>query len=211
MTLPNPGQNGDLRNLYGYRDHRCWDLDRTASAWATKLSQGHGRLFELKIDQTKQKKDGPSTGSMTAAEAEFFMHGARTGFRHIARRHNLRPMEMWNKVAQGLVVVGMHQDDLDDVQELVFGWKELDAEMLERYRWRYPDRCPLLDVLCTMDESCQVLNEVQDWILELKGSKDRRRLDMLPALPDPDGVRQPPKERVAGCISFSQLLDEDLF
>ena len=189
MNSLNPRQNEDLRNLYGYRDHRCWNLDRTAAAWATKLRQGHGRLFELKIDQTKQKKDGPSTGCMTAAEAEFFIHGSRTGFQHIAERHNLRPMEMWNKVAKGLIVMGMHRDDLDDVQELLFGWKELDAEMLERYRWRYPDRCPLLDVLCTLDDTCPELNEVQDWMLELKGSKDRRRLDMLPALPDPDGFR----------------------
>ena len=201
-------QPNSHKRQYGYALRNATNLDALDGRWRSYEGRGWLRPYEVKA-QIKQAT--PSTGSMTAAEAEFFMHGARTGFRHIARRHNLRPMEMWNKVAEGLVVVGLHRDDIDDVQELLFGWKELDAEMLERYRWRYPDRCPLLDVLCTMDESCQVLNEVQDWILELKGSKDRRRLDMLPALPDPDGVRQPPKERVAGCISFSQLLDEDLF
>ena len=141
---------------------------------------------------------------MTAADAEYFTRESRRGFQYIARRHTLSPMQMWTKVAQGLVAVGMHHDDLDDVQELLFGWKELSAEMLERYRWRYPDRCPLLDVLCTLDETCTELNKLQDWILEIKGSKNRRRLDLMPALPDPDGVR--PERRVAGCISFSDLL-----
>ena len=42
-----------------------------------------------------------------------------------------------------------------------------------------------------MDETCTELNEVQDWILEIKGAKNRRRLDLLPALPDPDGIRTP--------------------
>lgn len=98
---------------------------------------------------------------------------------------------MWSKVEEGLKIVGMHEDDLEDVQELVFGWKDLTSEMLERYRWRYPDRCPLLDVLCTLDDSCEKLNAVQDWMLELKGAKDRRRLDILPELPKTDAVRTP--------------------
>ena len=187
MTPLNPDHNNDLRNQYGYRDARLWDLDKTASAWATKSSQGWGRLFELKVDRTKTKRAGEDP--LDQESADFFTKGARKGFQHIARRHNLRPMEMWAKVADALLVVGMHHDDLDDVQELIFGWKELSAEMLERYRWRYPERCPLLDALCTMDDTCPELNEVQDWILELKGSKDRRRLDLLPALPDPDGIR----------------------
>ena len=189
MTPLNPGHNNDLSNQYGYRDARRWNLDACTSAWATKSSQGWSRLFELKVDKTKAKNGG--TDPLDQEAADFFTHGARTGFQYIARRHNLRPMEMWKKVAEALLVVGMHHDDLDDVQELLFGWQELSSEMLERYRWRYPDRCPLLDALCTLDDTCPELNEVQDWILEIKGSKDRRRLDLLPALPDPDGMRPP--------------------
>jgi len=94
-------------------------------------------------------------------------------------------------VEDGLKKVGMHVDDLDDVQMLVFGWRGLTPEMLERYRWRYPDRCPLLDVLCTLDDTCEALNKVQDWMLKLKGAKDRRRLDLLPELPKKDAVRPP--------------------
>ena len=189
MTFLNPGHNNDLRNLYGYRDGRQWNLDSLSAYWPTKSSQGWSRLFELKVDKTKAKNGG--TDPLDQESADFFTNGARTGFQYIARRHNLRPMEMWKKVAEALLVVGMHHDDLDDVQELIFGWKELSVEMLERYRWRYPERCPLLDALCTMDDTCPELNEVQDWILEIKGSKDRRRLDLLPALPDPDGIRPP--------------------
>ena len=120
---------------------------------------------------------------LTEKDCEFFLRGARCGFRTIALSHGLTPTQMWEKTAEGLITVGMHRDDLDDVELMVFGWKGLTAEMLERYRWRYPDRCPLLDVLCTFSPECDELNEVQDWMLELKGAKNRRRLDLLPALP----------------------------
>lgn len=205
MIFQNPGHNDDLSNQYGYRSGMRWDLDRTAAAWATKSSQGWGRLFELKVDKTKPKKAGEAPLDQEAAN--YFTETSRLGFQHIARRHHLTPSQMWNKVSKGLLIMGMHHDDLDDVQELMFGWKDLSAEMLERFRWRYPDRCPLLDVLCTMDDTCPELNELQDWILEIKGSKDRRRLELLPALPSPDGVRQPRKERVA--IKFSDLIYTD--
>ena len=202
MTTYFPPSNKELARGYGSAPSSN-DLDKTAGPW-TDLEWS--RPFEIActiVAGVKQSAE-PSIEGMTAADAEYFTRGSRIGFQYIARRHTLSPMQMWNKVAEGLVVVGMHHDDLDDVQELLFGWKELNAEMLERYRWRYPDRCPLLDVLCTMDDTCPELNEVQDWILEIKGSKDRRRLDLLPVLPDPDGVR--PERRVAGCISFSDLL-----
>jgi len=115
-------------------------------------------------------------------DCAFFVKGSTAGFRYIAHKYELTPVQMWLTVEAGLKKVGMHHDDLHDVQLLVFGWKPLTAEMLERYRWRYPDRCPLLDVLCTLDDTCEELNRVQDWMLKLKGAKNRRRLDLLPAL-----------------------------
>tara|TARA_R100001509_G_scaffold151739_1_gene111392 strand:+ start:1557 stop:1994 length:438 start_codon:yes stop_codon:yes gene_type:complete len=129
--------------------------------------------------------------TLSQKESDFFVEGAKEGFRHIATKHGLTPTQMWAKVEDGLKKVGMHVDDLDDVQLLVFGWKPLTVEMLERYRWRYPERCPLLDVLCTLDDSCENLNAVQDWMLELKGAKNRRRLDILPELPKGDAIRPP--------------------
>ena len=129
--------------------------------------------------------------TLSATDSAFFIEGATYGFRYIAQKHGLSPVKMWAKVEDGLRKVGMHADDLDDVQHLVFGWKPLTTEMLERYRWRYPDRCPLLDVLCTLDDSCEKLNVVQDWMLELKGAKNRRRLDILPELPKNDASRPP--------------------
>ena len=189
MTFPNPGQNDDLRNLYGYRDHRCWDLDRTASAWATKLSQGHGRLFELKLDQTKQNRETPSTGCITPEFLEDFHRISRESFRYIAERHVLTPIKMWLIVKDHLASVGMHEDDIEFCQSFIFGWCDIEQEQMERFRWRYPDRCPLLDVLCTMDDTHDELNQYQDQMLQLKGSKGRRRLDVIPPLPDPDGIR----------------------
>ena len=133
-------------------------------------------------NQVKKKAFGKKAAPLSESDCTFFVKGAMTGFKYIAQRHSLTAVQMWREVEAGLKKVGMHTDDLADVQLLVFGWKPLTAEMLERYRWRYPDRCPLLDVLCTMDDTCEELNKVQDWMLELKGAKDRRRLELLPSL-----------------------------
>lgn len=48
----------------------------------------------------------------------------------------------------------------------------------------------------TADDTCPELNDIHDWILAIKSSKDRRRLDLLPALPDPDGVRPVQKKGI---------------
>jgi hypothetical protein len=180
--------NKPLLNTYGYKS-QTHDLDCNVDQWGAWDIKGWARPFELQLVSSEQSHSG-----MTPADALRFTKISRKGFQYIAKKHCLSPIQMWLKVSDGLVIMGMHQDDLEDVQELLFGWKDLDADMLERYRWRYPDRCPLLDVLCTMDDSSDELNGLQDWILELKGSKDRRRLDLFPALPDPDGVRPAPKQ-----------------
>ena len=132
--------------------------------------------------QQKKKWSEKKPALLNEQDCAFFVHGSTTGFKYIGKKYNLSPVQMWLRVEDGLKKVGMHHDDLEDVQLLVFGWKTLTAEMLERYRWRYPDRCPLLDVLCTLDDTCPELIEVQDWMLRLKGAKNRRRLDLLPAL-----------------------------
>lgn len=130
------------------------------------------------IKKTLQK----DSSTLSEKDCAFFIQGSMAGFQYIAKKYSLTPVQMWHKVEDGLKKVGMHHDDLEDVQYLVFGWRTLTSEMLERYRWRYPDRCPLLDVLCTMDDTCGELNKVQDWMLKLKGAKNRRRMDLLPAL-----------------------------
>ena len=175
--------NNDLTNGYGYLERRLGDLDHLADNWATKAEQGWCRLIEAKVDMREAPKAAePAPCTMTPEQVDFFMHGATVGFKYIAQKYGLTPLQMWSKVESGLTAVGMHHDDLEDVQCLIFGWTTLTPEMLERYRWRYPDRCPLLDVLCTLDDTCEPLNKVQDWMLELKGAKNRRRLDLLPAL-----------------------------
>lgn len=171
------------RRMYGYSSGSS-DFDLLTSTAKAAVERPWLRPFEV---QAFSK--APQT--LTDRDRDFFIEGATHGFKHIAQRHGFTPSEMWEKVEEGLKAVGMHADDLDDVQLLVFGWKPLTTEMLERYRWRYPDRCPLLDVLCTLDDTCEKLNAVQDWMLELKGAKNRRRLDILPELPKTDAVRPP--------------------
>ena len=93
------------------------------------------------------------------------------------------------RIEAGLEVMGMHRDDINACEQFLAGWIDFSLEEMERFRWRYPERCPLLDVLCSLDDTYERLNIFQDWILEMKGSKGRRRNDVLPPLPDPDGVR----------------------
>ena len=106
------------------------------------------------------------------------------------------PVELWSQIQKGLIQLKMTSDELDDVERCLFGWQSWTVGGFERYRFRYPDRCPLLDVLCSLDKTHKELNDLADWLLELKGTKESRSLDALPTLPDPDGVR-PARIRVS--------------
>lgn len=198
------------RRQYGYGMRNALNLDALAERWSSYQGRGWLRPYEVRA---RVKQPDPSTSPVCINEEfiEDFHRISRDAFRYIAGRHILSPFRMWQKVQQGLRAVAMHEDDVEFCEKFIFGWAEISQEEMERFRWRYPDRCPLLDVLCTLDDTYEELNQFQDKMLELKGSKGRRRLDVIPALPDPDGVRQPPKERVAGSISFSQLLNDGFF
>lgn len=173
------------KHPYGYllRTDASLNLDTLAGSWDLKKSQPWQRRFELVV------KTAPSCSCISSQFLEDFHRISRDAFRYIAERHILTPFKMWNLVERGLHDVGMHEDDVEFVQSFIFGWAEIEHEQMERFRWRYPERCPLLDVLCTMDDTHEELNKFQDRMLELKGSKGRRRLDVIPPLPDPDGVR----------------------
>ena len=185
--------NNDLKRLYGYKDGRLENLDSLADRWASKTEQGWGRLIEAKVDM-RGVTEAPkaSSGQMTQEEVEYFSKGARAGFVGIALRHGFTPLQMWNVVEDGMKRLGIHPDDLEDLQHFCFGWAELTPESMCRCSLRYPKRCPLLDVLCSLDHTCAELNAVQDWLLDKKGSYGRTCNDVLPALPMPDGERPCP-------------------
>tara|TARA_B100001109_G_scaffold239992_1_gene222951 strand:- start:214 stop:834 length:621 start_codon:yes stop_codon:yes gene_type:complete len=191
MTAHHPLPNNDLKNLYGYSDRRLTNLDALANKWLSKTEQGWGRLIEAKVDMREvMKPPKPSPGmSMNEEEVTYFSEGVRQGFRTLAARHGMTPIQAWEVVEDGLRKIGMHHDDLEDAQQFVFGWVELTPNEMCRWALRYPKRCPILDVLCSLDHTCQRLNETQDWLLNKKGSYGRTCNDVLPALPDPDGIR----------------------
>lgn len=190
MTAANPLPEDDLRNLYGYSDRRGFNLDLMADAWSTKCGQGWSRSFEIKVDMRKHL---PTTDEkaphMTQDEVEYFTKGARYGFKYIAERHGMTPLEMWETVEVWMRRLGLHSDDVEDIQQFCFGWIDLTPEAMCRWSIRYPQRCPLLDVLCSLDHTCSELNQVQDWLLDKKGSYGRTCNDVLPVLPTPDGKR----------------------
>jgi hypothetical protein len=194
MTYFHPS-NKELNQTYGYASQR-WDLDATQKEWTDKSGLDWSRPVEADITSISGVVETVEShiGCMSAKEAAFFTKGARAGFKFIGKRHNMTPVHTWEKLENGMKRLGIHLDDLESLQSFVFGWEELGPDQLQRWALRYPRRCPLLDTMCSLDSGCKELNETQDWILKLKGSSDRRRLDVLPALPEPDGVRPAPEQ-----------------
>ena len=194
MTTQKPLPHNDLKNGYGYLDGRLGNLDMLTDVWASKAEQGWGRLVEAKVDMRGVTSAPASSGTahMSQEEVDYFTKGARAGFVGIALRHGFTPLQMWDVVEAGMKRLGIHHDDLEDLQHFCFGWAELTPESMCRWSLRYPKRCPLLDVLCSLDHTCSELNAVQDWLLDKKGSYGRTCNDVLPKLPTPDGQRPCP-------------------
>tara|TARA_B100000085_G_C18373747_1_gene443434 strand:+ start:69 stop:638 length:570 start_codon:yes stop_codon:yes gene_type:complete len=179
-----PARPGDLPN-YGYQPERQTNLNKLDFRWQRIANQNWLRPFEVPVT----KAPTPCACSFTPESLQEFHVVCRESFRHIGQRHNIPPRQLWLRIEAGLQVMGMHSDDIDACEQFLAGWIDFSLEEMERFRWRYPERCPLLDVLCSLDDTYERLNRYQDWILEMKGSKGRRRNDVLPPLPDPDGLR----------------------
>lgn len=186
MTLFEPDPSGSHKNLYGYLGSGDVKLDALKSRWASFAHKPWRRAFEVVLKKPTTCVDG-----FTPETLREFHEVCRSSFQYIARRHNLSPKAMWICVQTGLEAMEMHHDDISSVEQFLWGWIDFSMEEMERFRWRYPYRCPLLDVLCSLDSTCERLNSFQDWLLEMKGSRGRRRNDVLPPLPDPDAVRTP--------------------
>jgi len=193
MTYFHPS-NKELNQTYGYASQR-WDLDATQKEWTDKNNLDWSRPVEADLTiNSGVETVGTHPGCMTAKEAAFFTKGARAGFKFIGQRHNMTPVQTWEKIENGMKRLGIHLDDLESVQSFVFGWEELGPDQLQRWALRYPKRCPLLDAMCSLDSTCAQLNATQDWLLAAKGRYGRTRSDVLPALPEPDGIRPAIKE-----------------
>ncbi len=194
MSFFEPRTETDLKRRYGYGHSNTVSYDLELYKWSPQAQQEWHRVFEvltsIQVEIPQQPDPCECVGCcMTPEEIAFFDKGARGGFRYIAERHELSPIEMWKVVEDGLQKLGLHSDDLDDLQAYVFGWVDLTPEEMHRWACRYTKRCPLLDVLCSLDHTCEELNATQDWVLSTKGSYGRTKNDVLPALPDPDGIR----------------------
>ena len=175
----------DLNSSYGYRERvQSVNLDQSTTSLATHLQRAPNRVLEVSVTAAPVKTPEKLL-CFTPEKRQEFLDVSRLAFRYIAQRHHLTPTVMWKKVEAGLQVVGMHPDDIEAVEQFLWGWHDFTQEEMERFRWRYPDRCPLLDVFCSFDDTLEPLNNLQDWLLEMKGSKGRRRNDVLPPFPDP--------------------------
>ena len=190
MTYFKDRSETDLRRGYGYGHLNILYFELTPLRYKQLETQGWQRPFEIIHYKSSSSQDCECQGCMMSeSEIAFFNSGARGGFKYIAQRHGLSPSEMWELVESGMRKLGIHLDDLEDLQNYCFGWLELTPEAMHRWCLRYPQRCPLLDVLCSLDSTCEQLNAVQDWLLSSKGVYGRTRNDVLPALPEPDGIR----------------------
>ena len=187
-----PDHKSSHRRMYGYASSQGANLDLMSAIAASAVEGPWLRAFEVLAFTKCPEPEGKCScvGCLiTQEEIEYFNAGARGGFKYIAERHGLKPTEMWKVVEDGLRKLNIHPDDLEDLQKYCFGWLDLTPEAMHRWSLRYPKRCPLLDVLCSLDHTHETLNEVQDWLLDRKNSYGRTRNDVLPVLPDPDGIR----------------------
>ena len=185
MTLFEPGRPGDLKTNYGYLGSgEDIGLDPLENRWGRYTTPGWNRPFELVLKKPQPYQDG-----LPPEKVKEFHVVCRESFRYIGQRHNISPKQLWMRIEAGLEVMNMHRDDIDSIEQFLAGWIDFSSEELERLRWRYPKRCPVLDVLCSLDDTCERLNSFQDWVLQMNGMKGRRRNELLPPLPDPDGVR----------------------
>lgn len=168
-------------------------MDAAQQDWADKTDLKWSRPFEVVNTAVRQQQ--PEVQGMSKEDAQYFTAGARAGFKFIGKRHGMTPVQTWGAIQNGMNLLGIHIDDAEILQAMLFGWEELTPEQLQRWALRYPKRCPLLDAMCSLDSTCAQLNATQDWLLQAKGSYGRTRSDVLPALPDPDGVRPERKEK----------------
>lgn len=166
------------------------NLDVFAKYWEGKYSQRWYAPLSITVRTPTVKPAQPAAlPAVSEADVLRFNKVVREAFIYIGARHCMGPVELWSQIQKGLIQLKMTSDELDDVERCLFGWQSLTVEGFERYRFRYPERCPLLDVLCSLDKTHKELNDLADWLLELKGTKESRSLDALPTLPEPDGVR----------------------
>ena len=163
-------------------------MDAAQQDWADKTDLKWSRPFEV-VNTTVEQQQQPVVQGMSKEDAQYFTAGARAGFKFIGKRHSMTPVQTWGAIQNGMNLLGIHIDDAEILQAMLFGWEELTPEQLQRWALRYPKRCPLLDAMCSLDSTCAQLNATQDWLLAAKGSYGRTRSDVLPALPEPDGVR----------------------
>ena len=196
MTPHKPLPNNDLQNGYGYLERRLYNLDALEDKWLTKLEQGWGRSLEAKIDRRLcPTHGGPSNQcvacAFTQADVDRFNTVLRHSYKYIAERNDLGPVAMWGRVAERMVELGTHADDLDIVQQFILGWSDLDMDAIHRWSLRYPERCPLLDALTGMDETCVELNALQAWLNSARKTvqADIARAKSLPEVPAEEAVR----------------------
>jgi len=181
----------DLSRSYGYERSNQMHFELSPEWYELLHRRKWQRAFELKVTASTEECSCHGCG-MTQGEIDFFTEGTRGGFTYIAKRHGLSPSRMWGLVENGMRALGVHQDDIDQIQSFCFGWFELTPQAMHRWTQRFPDRCPLLDVLCSLDQTCEELNATQDWMLSRKGSDGRTRNDVIEPLPDPDSPQPIP-------------------
>ena len=196
MTSHKPLPNNDLHNGYGYLERRLYNLDALEDKWRTKLEQGWGRFLEAKVDRRVcPTHGGPSNKcvacAFTQADVDKFNTVLRDRYKYIAERNGLGPVAMWGRVAERMVALGTHADDLEIVQEFILGWSDLDMAAIHRWSLRYPERCPLLGALTGMDQTCSEVNDLQTWLDSVKEEvqADIAQAKSLPELPAKAAVR----------------------
>ena len=175
--------NTDLHKGYGYYGvgDGLLDFDRHRDDLERIEGQGYRRYFELAVAGFKIP-ESPKFQPLTQQEVDRFNLVCSRAFRLLGKNTCSSPTEVWQKLKKQLIIQDVCPDDCNDIELFCFGWKEFAINEMERYRYRVPNNCPLVDALYILDDSYEPLNELREWIYKMKSKQDSRDPKVMPSV-----------------------------
>ena len=184
MALFSGRSDTDAANSYGYATPTKTGIDLEQG---TPRAQHYARVtsnrpLEVAIYQASRQSKQPDIPGVTQQHIRWHNEVCRQAFYAAGILHSWGPLQTWYRVRATLEDLRVAQDDICDFERVCMGWKEITMAEVERYRYRYPGDCPLVEALVPFAGDHQELKELRAWIAEVKAviPKDPSVLPVAP-------------------------------
>lgn len=169
MALFSGRPDTDAANSYGYATptEKGIDLEQGTHRAQHHAGVNSNRPLEVAIYQTTRQSKRPDISGVTQKHIRWHNKVCRQAFYAAGILHGWGPLQTWYRVRATLEDLRVHQDDICDFERVCMGWKEMTMAEVERYRYRYPGDCPLVDALVPVAGDHQGLSELRAWIAEV--------------------------------------------